>query len=585
MNKLLSYEKLWMLSSLIVISAYATLATMGNLDLRDGRFALFMDERITFDGVYKILHPIDFIDFILNIADGGDHRYGRSLWYSLAFFSFIPERLFGESGLIVADRTFQLLIVITAFVLLSVTFLKHWFCRLLLLASMLAMPYTAYYTSMPKPEPLQLLFIGFFLFFYKKYQMSLQGWYWIFLGLAFGTKISTLPVVLVILAASIFQVRSENYKSILSNLTGAFGYFLVGLMIAVPILIPHLLIGFIAFKLIYIIIYKKIQIQNLSIASFSIAALLFFCNFLFSGFLAYKFKLKIPFAVWFNSTFLNTSHGSDSNSINFFSWVNFTLDQWLIAPLPFSMVLAILGLCLVVNSVRQGLNFGLVIFTAGLMLNISIFSATHRLWGFYLFTGSILMLVGLFSLMESNFDKNKETLNSKAAKLVDAFTVIFISFLMFIVVFWWAPVALKDHIKNSSRTSSDEYNIDLISLNMTVKFLSDFAVFKSEPLNVSYDPAVFLPRSTKDYLITEFWGPFTSWDENFDIIILGTSRSKNNDKSRDSPSYRDFLIESGGYSRYVVDDSLKCKMLPCYIEHQTLPNGVRILVAKHLLAH
>jgi len=115
MNKLFLNEKLWMLLSVLLIGTCAVLATLSNLDLRAGRFALFMDERITFDGVYQILHPTGFIDFISSICYGGDLRYGRSLWYSLAFFSFIPERLFGETGLIVADRMVQLLIVITSF--------------------------------------------------------------------------------------------------------------------------------------------------------------------------------------------------------------------------------------------------------------------------------------------------------------------------------------------------------------------------------------------------------------------------------------------------------------------------------------
>lgn len=573
-----------MLLSLLLIGTYAVFATLGNLDLRDGRYALFMDERITFDGVYKILHPSGLVDFVLSIAHGGDHRYGRSLWYTLAFFSFIPERLFGDIGLIVADRTVQLLLVIAAFVVLSITFLRHWFYRLLLLSALLTMPYTAYYTSMPKPEPLQLLFISIFLYYYRKYEMSFQGWYWIFLGLAFGTKISTLPVVLIILVASVYQAKSEKYELILTNLTSAIVFFLIGLAIAVPILMPHLFIGYVAFKAIKSITNKRLNFQNSPIVSFTVVTSLFIVNFLISGFLALKFKLKIPFAVWFNSTFLNTTHGSDSNSVNFLSWVYFTLEQWLIAPVPLSIVLSALGLYLVVKSVRSGMNVGLVAFAAGLLINISIFAATHRLWGFYLFSGFVLMLVGLFSIIESSIYTYKIAFDSKATMLVRALSFVFISLFILLVAAWWLPESFENHTRNANRTSSENYKKDLVSFNEIVSFLSDLAVDKSRSLNVAYDPAVFLPRSTKDYLITEFWGPYTSWEDNFDVIILGTGRSKGKDEPPNTPAYRDYAIELAGYRKYVFDDAGSCNVLPCYVKHRTLPNGAKILIAKHLLS-
>jgi len=50
-----------------------------------------MDERITFDGVRNILHPDSLRHFIWSVFDGGDHRYGRSLWNSMAIFSFVPR--------------------------------------------------------------------------------------------------------------------------------------------------------------------------------------------------------------------------------------------------------------------------------------------------------------------------------------------------------------------------------------------------------------------------------------------------------------------------------------------------------------
>ncbi|MCK9799076.1 hypothetical protein M1B34_15510 [Pseudomonas sp. MAFF 302030] len=83
------------------------LATLANIDLADGRFVLFMDERITFDGVTRILHPDGIVNFFESVINGGDHRYGRILWNSIAVFSMVPEKLFGEFGQIFSTRMLQ----------------------------------------------------------------------------------------------------------------------------------------------------------------------------------------------------------------------------------------------------------------------------------------------------------------------------------------------------------------------------------------------------------------------------------------------------------------------------------------------
>ena len=244
-------ENTWFYLSMTLIALYLALAAAANADVTVGRFALFMDERITFDGVKNILHPKGCHHFIWSITDGGDHRYGRSLWNFMALFSFLPERFFGDAGQIFAGRMTGVLILLSAFVLLAVTFVKRWFLRFLLLASLLAMPYTDYYMSMPKPEPLQMLLLAAFLYFFKRNNMSFRGGYWIFLGLAFGTKISTLPMVGVFaIGASLNYLprldrldMNESVRDVLCSL----GYFLLGLGLAVPILLPNILFYLVAF--------------------------------------------------------------------------------------------------------------------------------------------------------------------------------------------------------------------------------------------------------------------------------------------------------------------------------------------------
>ena len=252
-------ELFWLILFIGLTIFYIVLATLANADLTAGRFAINMDERIIYDGVENILHPPELKRFFWSIFDGGDHRYGRSLWNIIAMFSFLPELFFGESGQIFTERMTDVVFLLITFILLIITFLKHWALRFLLLAALLAMPYTEYYMSQPKPEPIQLLFIAVFLFFFKKNEMRLQGYYWIFLGLAFGTKISTLPFIVVVLfAASLKYFPNIDFKKMVSEFIGALGFFLLGLAISVPILLPNIAISITLFKAINKFLNKRI---------------------------------------------------------------------------------------------------------------------------------------------------------------------------------------------------------------------------------------------------------------------------------------------------------------------------------------
>ena len=139
------------------------LAFKANTDLTEGRHVLFMDERITFDGVREIIRPESFISFTDNIIDGKDHRYGRILWNISALFSFLPERIWGVSGQIMGTRSTHSMIQIIAYFMLTFAFIKSWTLRGIGLLALTVLPYSAYFATMPKPEPIQLLFLSLFL--------------------------------------------------------------------------------------------------------------------------------------------------------------------------------------------------------------------------------------------------------------------------------------------------------------------------------------------------------------------------------------------------------------------------------------
>ena len=141
-------------------------ALWANLDMIDGRFALYMDERITFDGIKRILHPAGIKDFIFAVAHGSDHRYGRILWYAQAFFSYLPERLFGDSGQIIAGRVWQTLLIMASCSIWIFGIIRTDWLRIVMALTLLSIPYTSYYMTMPKPEPLQIFFLSYFCYYF-----------------------------------------------------------------------------------------------------------------------------------------------------------------------------------------------------------------------------------------------------------------------------------------------------------------------------------------------------------------------------------------------------------------------------------
>jgi hypothetical protein len=137
----------------ILTSVYLIKSYKANLDLSQGRFNLFMDEQITFDGVRQILNPQNPLMFIYAIADGGDQRYGRLLWNISAVFAFFPEKVFGESGQIVSTRMLSVVLIVIAAGMLAKTFTESAISFFIVYSTILALPFISYYSTMPKPEP------------------------------------------------------------------------------------------------------------------------------------------------------------------------------------------------------------------------------------------------------------------------------------------------------------------------------------------------------------------------------------------------------------------------------------------------
>lgn len=582
------FDMVWLFAFIAIILFYLILSYKANIDLTAGRFVLFMDERITFDGVRNILHPSGILDWIVSVVHGGDHRYGRSLWNSLAVFAFVPEYLWGESGQIISSRMAQVVILLSGYFILTMSLLRNWFLRFILMTVLLSIPFTAYYMSMPKPEPLQIFFIAVFLFFYKKNNLSLNASYWVYLGLAFGTKFSTLPLIPVFL---FFAYNGDfNRKSVavyFENALIALFWFLLGLSLAVPILAGHILCSIILYVFVLKVTPKLRKRFNFSY-NYSLIMLISGLNVLLAVAL-YQLGVKSGLTTWVGSTLLNTAHGSDRPEVWFGSWVHYLITDWLVAPPVLSVVLIwlllIYFLFTLVYDTRQhswGMSvekkFSAAVVMAGLALNLAIMFAAHRLWGMYLFPGTVLMVAGLFMLLHQTFDEYRGNPQGLRDNPLAYLAYIVLPLIFFTVSFWWMPSSISEYRELASRTDSEEYRSQYQSYVKITRFLNSHSKAGEERLMVLADPNLFLPESNSEYQIKEFWGPFTQWSERPDVIIFSARHTEKRIAVPENvPEYTSFLIERDGYKEYVVDHGEVCRDTLCYRKSAKLPDGGVIL--------
>ncbi|MBL1418927.1 MAG: hypothetical protein COC24_000300 [Alphaproteobacteria bacterium] len=564
---------------LLIAVIFIYFSTLANLDLVGGRYSLFMDELVTYDGVFPINHPDGLLDFLWNVYNGGDHRYGRVVWNSMAIFSFIPDLIFGEQGQIIAGRMLQVLLLITAFWLLTVTFVKQWVLRFILFAALLAIPFGSYYATMPKPEPIQLLFTAIFLYFFNKNSMKLDSKYWIFIGLAFGAKISLFPIILFFVFIAMLQsLKNNNLTSVITKTINTFAYFLIGLALAVPILIPTIFSSIFAYKILIRPLHSKI-IKNQILANISLIGAIFTTALGLAGLLYLK-GFKPGLAYWGGSTFLNTGHGADSSSINIFSWVNYFINDWMIAPAIVSIIFASLSALIVFIFIGQKFkekNFignltnsvPLVIFIGGTLLNLAIFLATHRLWGSYLFLGSSLMLTGIVAIIEVNL--------TRSFKFKNLASYIWLLLTLTITLLWWAPNSYKEFSYLSDRTKNDEFVKSQVIYQEISQFLSDLSTIDGNTLDIAFDPKLFLPNSTETYKITRFWGHYLGWQEKADVIIYSADHL-NETVLDTNVNFDKYNQEIEFYKKYVIEKSQLCELDFCYMKHTTLSDNGEILV-------
>jgi hypothetical protein len=553
----------WQLLVFIIVCVFFLAALRANADLAAGRHVLFMDERITFDGVRQILHAQDLGSLLQALGDGGDHRYGRSLWNSMALAALAPERIWGETGQIIAGRLLQGVLLASAFLVFAFGLLRAWPLRALLVAALAALPHAHYYATMPKPEPLQLLFMALFCVFFLRANFSF-GIYWIFLGLAFGTKISALPAVAVFAAASLLAARSDKADETVERAAIAGVAFFAGFAIAVPLFLAALLVvlgGFAALAF----LRRRFRTHLLILAALAALCLHF----------AYV-EGRLAISTWLGHILENTTHGDDRSGIGPGSWLSYFFGDWLVAPAGVGAAVVAVAALLGASSMPalrgpDGTRtfLGLVLLSAGTAWNVAMFVAAHRLWGFYLYPGTALAIVGLLVLADVAPASRLHRLAGRATAIA----------LVGITCFYWAPRTLANLDALAGRTDSDEYRRQRDAYAIVTAFLAQRAAAQPRRLLVAFDPLLFPPQSNDRYRIEEFYNRYTNWHALPDVIVFSARHTPAGPAvPADSPQYPAYLAERDGYARYVAGKDGRCSEQRCFRRQLALPDGGEILV-------
>jgi len=540
---------------ILLISIYfSVLAILANWDLSIGRHVLFMDEHVTFDGVRHLLHPESRDNFLFNLLDGKDHRYGRILWNISALFSFLPERIFGAQGQIIATRLTQFSALITAYLIFSITLLSSWKFRIAALLLLLSLPSTSYYANMPKPEPLQLLFLSLFLWKGKKCAFGF-GAYWIFLGLAFGAKISVLPIIplFIILAGALFFEQYRE-KDAWKKPFIALGSLLAGFLIGEPL--------------------NLLSFFQLSLAPTD--------NYIFQ-------------------TFRSTGHGADDLNVSWRSWFQFILEKFTTIPKTMLVItaigIAVLFVCFLRNTVRDYLrlradkmerplhqifsdNQGLILGCAGLMLFAPIVFTVKRVWGFYLHNSFVLMGLATLVMAETTF--LQETKSKSVMVVQRAVTWVVALLLVLQAVLFLTPKSTLDFITLSKRTQSADFKRQIAEHEYLTSLLKITAVTIGRPIVFYLDPMVFQVESTSLYKGNLFWGPFLRWGAGADMVVLYKDHTVEGTlPDRSNSVYEKLLLEKWLFRQHVAADVAGCISDPCYVRLETSGNtfeNLRIFV-------
>lgn len=314
------------------------------------------DEYIAVKEVYSILHPVSLKHLFMALISGNILFYGRIMFYLDALIAYVPFKIWGITGMVMAVRMTHAVLILISVCVLAGTFLKDNTKKMVFYVATLGTYYSMYFMMMPKPEPWQLLFLALFLKYFKQ-----SGWqfgkHFILLGIAYGLKFNVLlllPLLFVIPAVK-YGLSPSIKKAFIS-----LGYLILGLFIAIPCLALSPL--------------KPIFLKT-----------------------------------YLHETFGGTSKVYDDSSIGITDWMSEYGGAYMgVTYLAYPFILfVIVVLVMAIRNEYKTRNFNVsVLLLSGLILFAAIILLTKRTWPHYLWTSHILFVLGLLAYSE-NQDKGK----------------------------------------------------------------------------------------------------------------------------------------------------------------------------------
>jgi hypothetical protein len=519
-----------------------------------GPQSLFMDEKLIYDGVINILEPTNFKSFIQAVIDGGDQRYGRLLWNLIALFSFVPYKIWGVTAIIFIERMVGAIALAIAFFILARLYVKTTTYRVILLIALFTLPFSVYYATTPKPEPLMLLFLSLFLLRIFRTQ-NLYGRQWIFLGMVVGLKISGFFILIAIcFFCFLDSVRKGIFPS-KSKLLTTLASFMIGISISIPSLFIMGILGL-----------GLLLLSNSDLSKFSRASSLILLFLVLILTVRISLSSARTYLAW---TFGGTSHGSDSDSIDIVSWGAYIFKTYFNSSsiiLLFYLVLFIWGLQrLFAKRKFQALEPIFIGIFLLILTILPILLFVDRLWGFYLWIGFVFLVCVFARIME---------LSSINAIRLSSGLLIWIFFMTYQgnnpVSSFQVEASNISNVENSP-----EFKIQQIRYNKISQILTTVSMEQDLVFRVAYDPLLWVPASTNEFSINLFWGPFTNWQENYDLIVLSSVHMSNEigPANREIPQR---LLEIRGLKENVIGSNDDCKRKFCYYLYKEF-DGVSVL--------
>lgn len=584
------YEQLgrWWNSRGILLFAFAVTAGVFGLHLfenfrysSDSRL-LEMDEQIIFSGISQILHPSNFSSWLHALSDGGDLRYGRAYWNVPAVFAAIPTYLAGDQGTILTTRLVNQTSLFLSYLNIALVLRPLGPKRVAgCLLTLVLLPSTAYLATMPKAEALMILALSVVLR-RAVHLAKLDSRSFVFLGFAWSLKVSLLPIVVTLLVLDfVTSIKKHgDIRHALFQAMNAILAILTGWILCTPMTANFLWPGMLAIGISWLLTRKLVTQHGNRM-------MLLTSTILIVGIVASVITVSYRRSSesldrWLQFTVFNTSHGSDSSSVTYLTWLKFIFTDYLNLLLVSQVI--VVG-SLVVSSIALMMgwlgkskmsNIMLPTLVAGLTLVLPVILEVKRLWGYYLHIGLALIVVGLFGSFVF-----KRSPRVKASRLINSCRIAFFVSMAILI----SNLGLNYLQASASRLDSRKIQMEsLLTSDSEIRsaILADSGL-RTEPASVALDPQFLQLPPDSRYETSNFWGPFTGWDALFNFVVLDEVHlpAELRDNRDSKPNPRNVQTESHAGNNvnimmHVVVNQ-ECEMTPCYQIFQRLSSGGVVL--------